>query len=68
VRSNELLKSVIANKVKQSRFYAFFKTKDCFVAPFLAMTIFSVFYEIVRIEKAKTGRSVFLLQVIFTDE
>jgi hypothetical protein len=55
-RIDALVKSVIANEVKQSCTYKPLTAIDCFVTLFLAMTTFLTFYEIVRIVLLKTYR------------
>ena len=46
--NDKLVKSVIASEAWQSCCCNLLKTKDCFVTPFLAMTVFRTFYEGVK--------------------
>jgi len=46
---DELVNSVIASEARQSCCCNLLKTKDCFVTPFLAMTVSGIFYEGVKL-------------------
>ena len=53
MKIDKLVKSVIASEAWQSCCCNLLKTKDCFVTPFLAMTVFRTFYEGVKIEYSR---------------
>ena len=55
MNSDKLVRSVIASEAWQSCCCNLLKTKDCFVTPFLAMTVFRTFYEGVNSAFKKKG-------------